>query len=79
MLWEIGAIVEKEGRTLHGAAIVSAGVVRAEKLEVVAAEPPPRHAAITGWPWHESDPDLQKSQQKEIANRLASQSKLIRR
>jgi hypothetical protein len=70
-LWEIGRAATG-GRTLHGAAIFKARVVRETGLEVEADEPPPRHAAIRGWPWVEADPELQKARQKELAARLAS-------
>jgi hypothetical protein len=61
----------------HGAAICQAAVIRAERLDVRAHEPPPRHANIVGWPAN-ADPDLQKAQQKEIALAIASQSTLVR-
>ena len=66
-------------RTLHGAAIVKAHDVRAAQLDVIAAEPPPRHAAIGGWPWLDDDPELQKAQQKERAALVASKAVLLRR
>lgn len=58
-------------RPLHGAAILKARDVRDAQLQVVATEPPPRHALIQGWPIG-SDPGMQKAQQKERALRLAS-------
>lgn len=61
----------------HGAAICKAAVIRAEGLDVLAHEPPPRHANIVGWPTN-ADPELQKAQQKEIALAIASQSTLVR-
>src|SRR5262245_56073326 len=57
-LWPIGAQHAARDRTLHGVAIVKAHDVRAAALDVVAAEPPPRHAAIRGWPWLVDDPEL---------------------
>lgn len=70
-LWELG--LQAAGmRRLCGAAILKAGAVRAVRLEVTAAESPLRHAVITGWPWTESDPDLQKAKQKQLALLLAS-------
>ena len=42
------------------------------RLEVMADEPPPRHAAIRSWPWIENDPDLQKTKQKERAILIAN-------
>jgi hypothetical protein len=60
------AEVAKDG-SLHGAAILTAGSVRAAGLEVEAVEPPPRHADITGWPWLEADREFGKARRKEIA------------
>lgn len=59
-------------RSLHGAAIIKAAAVRDTGLDVHADEPPERHALIRGWPWMESDPQLQKAQQKEKALQLAA-------
>jgi hypothetical protein len=66
-------------RSIHGAAIVETGDVRAALLEVMADEPPSRHAAIRGWPRVADDPELQKAQQKERAAVLASNATLLRR
>jgi hypothetical protein len=79
-LWAIGVEhVEHAaaGRTLHGAAIVKAREVRAALLDVTADEPPPRHAVIRGWPYVANDPELQKAQQKERANSIASKATLL--
>ncbi len=70
-LWSIG-LGAAGARRLYGAAILKARAVRSAGLEVVADEPPPRHAAIRGWPWTDTDPELQKAQQKERAALLAS-------
>jgi hypothetical protein len=78
-LWAIGDEYAAGGRTIHGAAIVKAGDVRAAQLEVTAEEPPPGHAAIRGWPWLDHDPELQKAQQKERAALVASKAMLLRR
>lgn len=78
-LWAIGDTYAAGNRTLHGAAIVKAGVVRAAQLDVIADEPPPRHAAIRGWPWHGTDPEEQKARQKERALSIASNAVLLRR
>lgn len=75
-LWEIGRKQAARERTLHGAALVAARSVRAALLEVTVSEPPPRHAAIVGWPWGD-DPELQKAQQKERALLLAQASELL--
>ncbi|PYQ32078.1 MAG: hypothetical protein DMF56_02995 [Acidobacteria bacterium] len=61
----------------HGAAVCKATVVRAQHLNVVADEPPPRHANVVEWPVH-ADPELQKARQKEIALVIASQSVLVK-
>ena len=78
-LWAIGEEHAVGNRTLHGAAIVKTADVRGVLLEVVANEPPPRHAAIKGWPWLDDDPELQKAQQKERAVLVASKAILSRR
>jgi hypothetical protein len=53
--------------------------VREAQLEVTADEPPPRHAAIRGWPFSEADPELQKARQKELAALIASKVKVVRK
>ena len=78
-LWAIGDEIVTGSRTLHGAAIVKAGDVRVEGLNVLAEEPPLRHAAIRGWPWLDNDPELQKAKQKELAALVASKAILLRR
>ena len=70
-LWKIGSEEVAGDRTLHGAAFVKARDVRKAQLDVLATEPPPRHAAIRDWPT-DSDLDLQKARRKEIAIVLAS-------
>lgn len=70
-LWELGLLAAGE-RPLRAAAFVKAADVRAAGLDVVADEPPERHPVIRGWPWIETDPELQKGQQKERALVLAS-------
>lgn len=64
-------------RTLHGAAICKALHVRAVGLEVIAEEPPLRHANIVGWPWSEADPELAKAHRKELAAFIAQNAELI--
>jgi hypothetical protein len=76
--WVVGLAAAGE-RKFYGAAIVKANVVRKVQLDVLADEPPPRHAAIRNWPWDETDPDLQKAKQKEIATIIASQAVLLLR
>lgn len=77
-LWMLGAHAQGE-RKLHGAAIMKAAVVRAAGLEVSAAEPPPRHAALRRWPWDDGDPALEKARQKEVASVLAGSAAIILR
>lgn len=74
-LWEIGRSAAGE-RNLHGAALFKAADVRAAWLDVLADEPPPRHAVIRGWPWND-DPDVAKAKQKELALQLASHAQLL--
>jgi len=69
-LWAIG-LTAAGTRKLYGAAIFKAQAVRSIQLKVLADEPPPRHAAIRGWPWIETDPELQKAKQKELAALIA--------
>ena len=78
-LWAIGDEYVAGDRNVHGAAIVKASDVRATGLDVFPEEPPPRHAAIRGWPWVENDPEMQKAKQKELAVLIASKAILLRR
>lgn len=78
-LWAIGNEHASQGRTIHGAAVLKASEVREEWLEVIADEPPPRHAAIRNWPWIEDDPVMRKAQQMELATSLASKAELVRK
>lgn len=78
-LWQTGREFAVGDRPLHGAAIVKAGKVRAAQLDVVASEPPPRHADIIGWAWSPSDPDLGKAERKERAALVAQRAELVRR
>jgi hypothetical protein len=72
-LWQLHTRATK----LHGAAIVSASVVRECKLDVVCDEPPARHAVIRGWPEVEADPVLEKAQRKERALTIASKAAFV--
>lgn len=65
-------------RSCHGVAMLSARDVRDVGLDVVANEPPPRHADIVGWLRTKLDPALVKAQQKKIAIRLAQKANLVR-
>lgn len=78
-LWALFVQDATKARTLHGAAIVKVSDVKSAQLEVITAEPPPRHAAIRGWPWLDNDPELQKAQQMERAALVASKAMLLRR
>ena len=57
-LWKIGREHAVGDRTLHGAAIFKARNVKEALLEVIATEPPPRHACIVRWPWLQDDPAM---------------------
>jgi hypothetical protein len=59
--------------------VLKADDVRKAELRLAASEPPPRHAAIVGWPWIEHDLELQKARQKEYAAVLASAATLVLR
>jgi hypothetical protein len=74
-LWGLWDQHVAANRRLHGAAIVKAIDIRAALLDVVAAEPPPRHAAIRNWPWLAHDLEGQKAQQKRLASLLASKAR----
>ena len=76
-LWRIGREIVAGNRRLHGVAIFKAKHVRAVALDVLAAEPPPRHAAVRGWPKLESDPELAKARQKELATAIAAHAELL--
>lgn len=70
-LWRLGLLAAGE-RTLYGAALLKAHVIRGAGLEMAADEPPEFHAVIRSWPWLANDPELQRAQQKERAILLAS-------
>lgn len=77
-LWTIGQSMGGD-RKLYGATYFTASSVRAVQLEVSADEPPQRHAVIRGWPWNESDPELQKAEQLKRAALIASKAELLLR
>lgn len=69
-IWNIGVEVEeKRTQSLKGRADINSTSVIENGLKIVLQEPPPRHANITNWP-------SEKSKQKEIALKLASESRL---
>ena len=78
-LWRIGDDIVAGDRTLHGAAIFKAMHVRAALLDVIAHEPPLRHANIVGWPRSQSDPEMQKAERIERAALIAQHMELVRR
>jgi hypothetical protein len=72
--WDLGR--EAAGnRALRGAAIFKARSVRELGLRVDPDEPPPRHAAIRGWPTYD-DPDKRKAESKRLALGLARAAEL---
>ena len=77
-LWQLARQYVLGDRTLHGAAMVKAHQVRAARLDVLASEPPPRHANIVGWPRQPTDPELEKAAQKERALQIAQHANLLR-
>lgn len=77
-LEDIGQKEVAQGRSLYGAAIIAAADVRAAQLEVIAAEPPARHADIEGWPWMQGDREFGKAESKERALILAQKAKLLK-
>ena len=60
------------GTKIYGAGICKADHVRAVNLDLIASEPPRRHADIVGWPVHDGDPALQKAAELELAALIAS-------
>lgn len=78
-LWQIAVEHVIGDRKLHGAAIFKALYVRAAGLDVVASEPPPRHAGVVGWPSSDGDLEMAKAEQKERATLLAQHAELVRR
>jgi len=78
-LWQLARDHAIGERTLHGAAIITTRRVReVDPLDVVASEPPPRHANIRGWAWSADDPDMGKAERKEQAARIAQHAEFVR-
>lgn len=71
---ELAEIGKSQLEKVYGAAILKASEFRKEKLDVLAAEPPPRHANVVGWPWRADDPVYGKSERNEIAMALAQKA-----
>lgn len=78
-LWHIGEINVGKTRKIYGVALFKAKDVRAQGLDVISDEPPPRHANITGWDFSTSDPDFAKSKRKELALGIAAYAVLIKK
>jgi hypothetical protein len=76
-LQEVWSQLNTSGRQLKGIAFVVTRDVRNAGVEVTPEEPPPAHANIEGWPWHENDPLVQKSEQLEIANQIAAKAEVV--
>ena len=76
-LWKIGEEAMPDVG-FHGAGIVKASLVRKATLDVIAGEPPPRHANIRGWPKND-DPELQKAARKKIAMSVAEEALFVPR
>jgi hypothetical protein len=76
-LWDLARLFLGPGIKFHGAAICKARAIREQHLDVVADEPPPRHANIVSWPLN-ADIELQKAQQKELALAIAAVSELVK-
>ncbi len=73
-IWEIGdEIAEQRARTLYARSDIKAGEVGRNGLDILPAEPPPRHANIVGWP--END----KPRQKLMALQLVAVATLVLR
>jgi len=62
--------------TEHGAAVAAVISVREARLDVIASEPPLRHANIRGWP-KSADPEEQKSKRKEVAMCIAEAARRV--
>lgn len=76
--WSLSAPITAGGRTIHGAAMLAARQVRDIGLDVMAIEPPNRHANILGWTVPGSDPELAKARNREMALVLARHATLMR-
>lgn len=76
--WALSAPITAGGRSVHGAAMFTASHVRSVGLDVVASEPPDRHANILGWSRPGSDTELAKARNKELALALARYASLMR-
>jgi len=64
-------------RRVRAVAVLKGADAKQIGLDVEAAEPPPRHANIIGWPSDAGDSDMMRAQRKERALRLAQAAMLI--
>ena len=78
-LWQIATTYIPGDRKLHGAAIVKTRHIRDVRLDVIASEPPPRHANIVGWAWSAADPEFGKAERMEQVLRIAEHAELVLR
>lgn len=70
-------VASQRQKPLVGRGDVNTGHIRRVGLDVVPAEPPPRHAHITGWPVLGGNPKEDKGRQKLIAMQLVVGAKLV--
>lgn len=61
---------------MRGAGLVAAEAVRLGGVDVIAAEPPPFHANLRGWPI-DADPEKQKEARKKIALKIAEEARYL--
>ena len=78
-LWDTADRELGNVRHVRAAALLTAADVRQAGLEVIASEPPPRHADITRWPEVANDAEATKAQCKELALVLVQVATLCRR
>lgn len=69
-LQELGSqFVQKPLRPVYGFTFLAASHIRANRLDVVPAEPPARHCVIVNWPGEKPD---QMIRAKELARELVA-------
>ena len=78
-LWALADRELEPQRKARGVAVLTAAQVRSAQLEVMASEPPARHANIQGWPEVAGDTDLTRARRREQALLLASVAQLVLR
>lgn len=72
------AIARDRGSRFHGTAYIESRIVFDAQLDLKAAEPPPCHANIIGWPVVANDSASQKAKQKECALLIAQAASFSR-